>query len=179
MKKSFLLLLGLCALVSCSNDDDGNNSEPDLTYDYIELLNGELSHDFSAPTVLDFVVGKNFVTASQGAGDVDYFTFTIPQNSMLSQIVVDDYQSTDSAAFIGVISSSTFSTNAGDTQASDLLGGTLYGKATLGDNILPSMGSLMGATGFSGELPSGAYSIWLNQTGDMSTASFNFVVVKK
>ncbi|GAB1856300.1 hypothetical protein MHTCC0001_11350 [Flavobacteriaceae bacterium MHTCC 0001] len=171
--------MGLCIVISCSNDDDANISEPDLTYDYIELLNGDFSNDFSSPTVLEFVVGKNFITASQGGGDIDYFTFTVPQNSVLSEIIVDDYQSSDSAGFIGIVASNAFSTNAGDTQAGDLLGGTLYGKATLGDDILPNMGVLTNATGFSGELPSGTYSIWLNQTGDTSTASFNFVVSKK
>ncbi len=177
MNKVAILLFVLCVLVSCENDDN-LPVEEELTTDYNELLRGDLSNEFDAPTQLSFVEGKNFITASQGSGDVDYFTFTVPNGAVLFQIILDDYQSTDSAAFIGIVGGSVFSSNAGSTGAEDLLGGTLYGPSNRGNDILSLMGNLNGAEGFTGSLSAGSYAIWLNQTGDTSEASFNFVLTK-
>lgn len=175
MKKIFPMCLLLIALCSCNNDDDTATQEQ-LTTDYNELLNGDLSNIFDAPTTINFVVGNNLVSAEQGSGDVDYFTFTVPSGAVLSQIILDDYQSTDSAAFVGIVEGNMFNTNAGSTGASDLLGGTLYGPGNRGNDILAAMGTLNGSEGFTGSLPAGNYSIWLNQTGDNSEASFTFVI---
>lgn len=180
MKKITILILGLSLMFSCSSDDDGEGkSETPLTFDYIETLNGDLSNEFNTPTVMPFVMGENFVTAGQGMGDVDYFTFTVPENYELSEIIMDDYQSNDDAAFIGLVNGGVFPADAQGTESKDLLGGSLYGnQTTKGTNILSAMGEFTGVQGFSGSLPSGTYSIWLNQTGQTSEASFNFVISK-
>ncbi|GAL68111.1 hypothetical protein [Jejuia pallidilutea] len=178
MKKIALLALGLSFIIACSNDDD--TTEPPIqSFDYNENLSGDLSNLNTAPDVLVFVGGQNTITASQSSNDVDYFTFTVPDGYELSQIVVDDYESSDDAGFIGIVNGSTFPTDAATTNASDLLGGLVYGVPNRGNNILPNMGTLNGAQGFTGALPAGAYSIWLNQTGATSETALNFIIVKQ
>ena len=60
--------------------------------------------------------------------------------------------------------------------APDLLGGLVYGDSNVNTDILPEMGMLDGATGFTPPLPTGTYTIWLNQTGTVSAATINFVL---
>lgn len=177
MKKFFLLALSLSVMMACNSDDD--TTEPPLqSFDYNENLSGDLANTNSTPTVLAFVAGQNTITAIQSSSDVDYFTFTVPAGYELSQIVVDDYISNDDAGFIGIVNGSTFPTDAANTNASDLLGGMVYGVANRGNNILSDIGGLTGAQGFAGALPAGNYSVWLNQTGAESEATLNFIITK-
>lgn len=178
MKKFLLLILALSVIVGCNNDDDGTTEPPLQSFDYNENLLGDLSSSNNAPTALAFVGGQNTITATQSSSDVDYFTFTVPAGYQLSQIIVDDYISNDDAGFIGIVNGNTFPTDAANTNASDLLGGLVYGVSNRGDNILGDIGALTGAQGFTGALPEGDYSIWLNQTGAESEASLNFIITK-
>lgn len=166
-------------VLACSNDDDGGEVKPTLSYDYNENLSGDLSNEYNNPESLTFVTGENTITASQTSSDIDYFTFKVPSGYVLSQILVEDYQSSDDAAFIGIVNGSVFPNDALNTEADDLLGGLVYGTSNRGTNILVQMGSLPGVQGFSGSLPSGDYSIWLNQTGATSESTLNFVIVKQ
>lgn len=177
MKKILLLAFGLSLITGCSNDDD--TTEPTLqSFDYNENLSGDLSNLNTAPDVLALVGGQNTITATQSSSDTDYFTFTVPNGYHLSQIVVDDYQSSDDAGFIGIVNGSTFPTDAANTNASDLLGGLVYGVSNRGSDILSNMGTLNGAQGFAGSLPAGDYTVWLNQTGAASETSLNFIITK-
>lgn len=175
MKKLLLLALGLSIFASCSSDDD-TTAPPLQSFDYNENLSGDLANTNNTPTVLAFVGGQNTVTATQSSSDADYFTFTVANGFQLSQIVVDGYESSDAAGFIGIVNGSVFPTDAASTNASDLLGGLVYGIANRGNDILANMGTLNGAQGFTGALPSGSYSIWLNQTGVASEATLNFII---
>lgn len=178
MKKFLFLALGLSVTIACNNDDDGT-TEPTLqSFDYNENLSGDLANTNSTPTVLAFVGGQNTITAIQSSSDVDYFTFTVPAGYELSQIVVDDYISNDDAGFIGIVNGSIFPTDAANTNASDLLGGMVYGINNRGNNILSDIGALTGAQGFTGALPAGSYSVWLNQTGAESETTLNFIITK-
>lgn len=178
MKKFLLLALALSVMMACNNDDDGTTEPPLQSFDYNENLSGDLANTNGSPTVLAFVGGQNTITATQSTSDVDYFTFTVPVGNELSQLVVEDYISNDDAGFIGIVNGSTFPTDATNTNASDLLGGLVYGVANRGNNILADMGALTGAQGFTGALPAGSYSVWLNQTGAASEATFNFRITK-
>lgn len=178
MKKILLLTLGLVFITACNNDDDIITDPPVQSFDYNENLSGDLANTNTTPTVLAFVGGQNTVTATQSSSDVDYFTFTVPVGYELTQIIVEDYQSSDDAGFIGIVSGNTFPTDAINTNASDLLGGLVYGVSNRGSDILTNMGSLNGAQGFTGALPAGDYSIWLNQTGAASETTLNFRITK-
>ena len=59
----------------------------------------------------------------------------------------------------------------------DLLGGIVYGEGDVGNDILQQIGALGGAIGFSGPLASGDYTFWLNQTGPVSTATLDLILV--
>lgn len=178
MKKILLLALSLSLITACNSDDDGTTEMPEQNFDYNENLSGDLSSTNTSPDVLAFVGGQNTVTATQSSSDTDYFTFTVPSGYELSQIVVEDYQSPDAAGFIGIVNGSTFPTDAINTNASDLLGGLVYGVANRGNDILANIGTLNGAQGFTGALPSGNYTVWLNQTGIASETTLNFRITK-
>ncbi|MFD0864169.1 T9SS type A sorting domain-containing protein [Sungkyunkwania multivorans] len=145
-----------------------------------EDLDGDLSGDFSNPTTLTFMVGSNDVIAAQQGSprDVDYFTFTVPAGHVLADIDIDDYVAADpnNLAFIGIQAGSAFSTNFDVTTAADLLGGKTYGTDDIDINILPSMGLLSGAIGYTGALGPGDYTVWLNQTGDASVVELSFFI---
>lgn len=182
MKNLIPILLCLIVVYSCSSDDD-NPTVDNPTVDnvdttnvenlvYNEAVDGDLSNDNSAPTVITFAPGDNRIISDQIAGNADYFTVTVPDGYQLAQINVDNYEASD-PAFIGIASGTTIS----GSGASDLLGGLVYGDMNVGSDILPAMGMLSGATGFTPPLPSGEYTIWLNQTGAISAVILNFVLI--
>jgi len=138
---------------------------------YNETNDGDFSNDNLAPTVVNFTAGDNRIISDQISGNTDYFTFVIPAGYQLTQINLDSFDVPD-PGFIGIANGTSI---AGQT-AADLLGGLVYGQSNVGTNILPEMGTLPGATGFTGTLPAGEYTIWLNQTGGASAATLNFVV---
>ena len=52
-----------------------------------------------------------------------------------------------------------------------------FGTALVGSDILPNIGSGDGAQGFSGALPAGDYTFWIQETGDApATWSLDLVV---
>ena len=79
-------------------------------------------------------------------------------------------------AFLGLQVGSAFTVDASAATAGDLLGGMLYGSAQIGQDILPDIGQLAGAAGFTPPLPAGHYTFWLNQTENNSRARLNLIV---
>ncbi len=144
-----------------------------------ETSDGDLSDDGTAPSgVFTLELNGNTIIASQRGNprDVDFFAFTVPDGMELTELIVDDYNGADDVAFIGIDSGATTDVDFTNPSAGDLLGGTSYGTASIGNNILAIMGNLGGADGFTPPLPAGTYTIWLNQTGGESTSTLNFVV---
>lgn len=144
-----------------------------------ETQDGDLSNAFDSPSgpfTLD--VGDNVFTAAQGgnSNDVDYFTIVLPPDLQLDQLFLDGYtaEGTNNSAFMGIQEGAAFTTDASSTTASDLLGGITYGSGNLDTDMLPAIGTL--GQGFTPPLPTGTYTIWLNQTGPMSEATLRFVV---
>jgi len=139
----------------------------------------DLSNDRLNPTVIQFTPTLDSVTNCFGgnSNDVDYFTFVVPPDSVLKAINLTNYIVADpnNQAFIGIQAGSTFTEPASGTNVANLLGGLIFGTANQSTNILPAMGNLAGSQGFSDSLSVGTYTIWLNQTGDESCASFQFV----
>lgn len=141
-----------------------------------EETNSELSGDHMKPTgTFTLFEGENIFTTVQegidGANNRDYFTFEVPNGMQLSEIIVDLYDADDvdnNNAFIGIIAGNSFPNDSANTPAGDLLGGKVYGFDDEGLDILQDMGQLAGAEGFTGPLPAGVYSIWLNQTGELN-----------
>lgn len=153
-----------------------------LSTPYNEITEGDLSNDFSQPTFIELSGGMldTISSCQQGSpSEIDYFTIEVPQDSVLSGLFLTAYSATaNNNGFIGVQAGSAFSTSANNTTAGDLLGGLTYGANQEGSDILASMGALPGSQGFTGTLPAGKYTFWLNQTGDQSCASFQFLLSK-
>ncbi len=147
----------------------------DTSYD--ESIDGDLSGDRLAPTVLSVTAGNNRVTASSVRGDLEYFVVTVPAGHQLKQVLLEAYDSTaDQTAFIAVQSGTTFTVDAASPSASSLLGWLHFTSSMT--NLLPSMGSSGGAIGFDNILPAGDYTFWTQQTNptDVTTYRLNFEI---
>ena len=140
---------------------------------YNEAVSGDLSNIFSSPTLLTVSLGLNDVFGSTGKSattgiiDRDYFTFTVSPGEALSGITVLSGTQTLGPlgdSFIGVESGTQLVNPQTATDATGLLGWTHYGTDDIGVNILPLMGiSSMNSTGFTGPLPAGTYSFWVQE----------------
>lgn len=195
MKKLIYVFALLSMIIACS-DDDSITEEPeeaeeqmddpvpdveDLVFD--ENTDGDLSNDNTAPTAITLQQGNNRIVANQvgdDSRDVDYFTITVPDGFQLSELVLDAYEADDSnPAFLGIVSGNTFPVdvvNDGNPEASQLLGGIVYGDDNVGNDILSIAGQLQDAIGFDGPLAAGEYTFWLNQTGPSSGGTFNLII---
>jgi len=145
---------------------------------YDESINGDLSDDATQPTALTLSVGNNTIGACvQGTPlDVDYFTFEVPVDYVLSAIELTDYTGAG-PAFLGIQAGNTFTEPRTGTMVENLLGGIIYGTGNVGTDILPAIGILTDAMGFTGALPAGQYTIWLNETSsNLSCPTFNLVL---
>jgi hypothetical protein len=141
---------------------------------YNESVSGDLSNNGLAPTVLVISPGLNDVFGTTGKSsttgliDRDYFTFTVPQGFELTSITVlpnTQTLGTLGASFIGIESGPEVTVSTSATTAAGLLGWDHYdtNDVLTGDNILPQMGMGVGATGFTGWLPPGQYSFWVQE----------------
>lgn len=145
-----------------------------------EGTDGDLSDDGTNPSGVFVLIPEsdNLVIANQVGNprDVDFFAFTVPEDFQLEALIIEDYNSADNVAFMAIDAGATTDVDFMNPQSSDLLGGTTYGTASIGSDILPQMGTLGGATGFTPPLPPGDYTIWLNQTGAISVVTLNLVL---
>ncbi len=152
---------------------------------YNEGITGDLSSHASSPTDIGaLALGDNKIIGNtdpsgaqinpQGAlanEDNDYVTFTIPKGDVLSKILVGDdseFQGGD-RMFFSIANGASVSVDPSFTSASGLLGWTLIGNAAIGGDVLPLLGAsapanfrpFPGATGFSGPLGGGTYTLWM------------------
>jgi hypothetical protein len=146
---------------------------------YNESVSGDLSNNGLAPTVLTVSQGSNDVygtTGKSAAGviDRDYFTFTVPEGMELTAITVLPGTTTlgpDGESFIGIESGPQVTISTAATTAAGLLGWDHYSTGDINEDILPMMGMGVGATDFTGWLPSGQYSFWVQEA---SVGSVNY-----
>ena len=148
---------------------------------YNEPVNGDVSDNRLAPTAIALALGNNsFFGVISGIRlddtiDRDYFTITIPAGQRLESITLDNYISSDQAAFIGVAPGSTFPFAPDDVGPEDLLGFALFGGDLVGQDLLAVIG--INGTGFTGGLGAGTYTFWVQQIGPPTEYSLNFTVV--
>ena len=130
-----------------------------------EANNGDLSNDGLNPTTIGVSLGSNIVngsTGSPGTGvDRDYFRFTIPVGAALTSITIQPNTTVSgSSSFIGLQAGPQLTVTPSGVGVENLIGFSHYGNADVGVNLLP----LLAASFISG-LPSGTYSLWLQETG--------------
>lgn len=165
------------------------------TYD--ESTMGDLSGLSDRPTVLHdpLTPGANRIVGTTGPTggvlDFDYVSFTVPTGDRLAQIGLGPQTGIASgdrmffaiAAGVGVYLANPDIFDPADWSAQGLLGWTLVDPSMVGTDVLPDLGAsapanfppVVGATGFSGALPAGNYTLWMLD-GD-STARYDLDVV--
>lgn len=131
---------------------------------YSETVDGDMSGDGLAPSSLSLEFGSNAISGSTVAGDLDYLTIHVLDGGALAAIVLTGFGSTDDLAFIAIQSGTRLTEPASGTDVANLLGWAHLAQP-LGDDYLALMGTDPGAIGYSGPLPAGDYTLWIQQTG--------------
>ena len=152
--------------------------------EYSESTAGDLSNSGLTPTVIDFVLGNNFIEGwtgqnSSGAIDRDYFTFTLDPGQGLDFIQVLMGTQSIGLSFIGVQAGNQVTVSPSASDATGLLGWYHYTSGDVGTDILDDIGvATAGSTGFMGPLGPGTYSFWIQEAspGERVHYAFNFGV---
>ncbi len=134
-----------------------------------ENSNGDFSNDGLSPTSLVVFAGSNRVfgsTGNSGNGvDRDYFSFTVPVGATLTSIMLLNNTSVSgSASFIAIQAGPQLTVSPTGAGVENLLGFAHYGNDLIGTDILPFIT-------FTNALPSGIYSLWVQETGERSAAN--------
>ena len=141
-----------------------------------EAVNGDFSGDRFNPTALTVSLGSNQILATTGDSELDFYTIHLDAGEQLSQIIVNAYGNQDTS-FIGMTTGTTFSVDPDMPDITALLGWTHFGPTNVGSDILPIMGSgFLGSQIFTGPLPAGDYSFWMNQFNEPTPYTLDFVV---
>jgi hypothetical protein len=137
-----------------------------------EGASGDFANLGATPTPISLGLGSNLIigsTGRSGAGvvDRDYFTFTLPAGWQLDTITVMPGTVSigpSTISFIAVEAGTQVLTNPTGGSAAQLLGWWHYGPNDIGSDILGVIGLGPGAIGFTGSLPAGSYSFWIQET---------------
>ena len=141
-----------------------------------EAVNGDFSNNGLAPTAVAFANGVNTVlgtTGNAGQGvDRDYFTFVVPTGTNLTALrLLNNTTVSGSSSFIGIQAGSQVTVSPSGAGAENLIALGHYSNDQIGTNILPSI--LLSPTG---TLPSGTYSVWVQELGGLVDYGFDFVI---
>jgi hypothetical protein len=166
---------------------------------YSEAVSGDLSNNPQSPSAVGTLgLGSNFIvgatiptgpiidpqTGTRAVLDPDYLTFTVGAGQSLTGLTFGQgtvIQPGD-RMFLGIAQGSavnvdpTFAHGAGG-----LLGWTLVTPSMIGDNVLVALGlsapanfpAIPGATGFTGPLAAGTYTLWLQDADQPVNYRFN------
>lgn len=127
-----------------------------------ESVNGDLSGDPAAPTVLAIGLGTNSITGTADA-DQDFFTITVPDGANFTQLLLTSFESTDDLAFLAIQSGPMITDL---TVPDNLLGWLHTSVAFVGTDILDdlALSDSAGAIGFTVPLGPGTYTLVMQQT---------------
>ncbi|PAY19544.1 hypothetical protein CKO51_10515 [Rhodopirellula sp. SM50] len=182
--RSFTAFIAVAAFLSWTVSA-ANQSHAAIVHD--EGIHGELSNDNLAPTVLNFTIGENTVigdvaNARGFLANTDVFSFVVPNGAVWDSLILTDYRDNspnkDNAAFLAIDDSDSFPydsfgldeiNNANPAFPADaFIGGTTFGgggptNPDVGRDLLPRAANVVGA-GYTTPLPSGNYTIYIQQT---------------
>lgn len=148
-----------------------------------EEVNGDLSGDYAAPTVLLLSPGSNIIAATSGVfdtgEDIEYVNVKIPAGHQLSQLQLLMYEGRDLTAFIGVQTGDAFTFPADEafSHINDMIGWSHIGPGAgtgVGSDLLPPLGE--NGSGFVPPLTGSSYTFWLQQTGQPIDWQMDFIV---
>jgi len=143
-----------------------------------ESLAGDLSNNGLAPSALAFSVGSNEVLGSVGNSgqgiDRDYFKFTVPPGAKLTSLrLLGNTSVSGAASFLALQEGPQVTVTPSGAGVENLLGFAHYGTEQIGTDILP----LVVFNNLSGGLPSGTYSVWVQDTGGQVDYGLEFGIV--
>jgi|GEM_PF-1088933 len=141
-----------------------------------EGQSGDLSNDGLSPTALVMGIGSNLVlgtTGATGSGiDRDYFKFTVPAGATLTAItLLGNTAVAGNVSFIALQGGTQLTVTPTGGGVEQLLALGHYGNDQVGSNLLPAI-----KLGAPGPLPSGTYSVWVQETGGRADYGFDFVL---
>ena len=139
-----------------------------------EAQSGDLSNDRLSPTVLALTTGQNDVIGTVGnAGsgvDRDYFSFNIGSGQALTGItLLANTDVSGSASFLAIEAGPQILTTETGGNIQALLTYGHYDSGLVGTNLVDFWLGLA-------SLPSGAYSIWVQETGSVTSYGLRFDV---
>lgn len=141
-----------------------------------EAPNGDLSNDGLSPTPLVVHSGSNLVLGLTGSGaqgvDRDYFKLTVPVGSKLTAIrLLPSTSVSGGVSFIGMQAGPQLTVTPSGGGAEQLVAQGHYGNDQIDTDLLPNI-----KLGPPGPLPSGTYSVWVQDTGGPASYGFDFVI---
>jgi len=141
-----------------------------------ESIQGDLSSAGLLPTPLAMAVGSNRilgVVGDSGQGiDRDYFSFTVPVGSLLNAVMLlNSTLVSGSASVFAIQAGPQLTVTPTGAGADALLGFSHYTNDQIGTDILPSV-----VFGPVTTLPSGTYSVWVQETGGPASYGFDFIM---
>lgn len=182
-----IIATGIAATLAVVGASDATAADRD------EAVQGDLSGDRFAPTSFTLtwgsggqngLFGNNILTGRTGRSalgvvDRDYVLLEVPVGYVLSELRVGTQTTVGGGgSFIGLAAGPVVTTDPEGASASGLLGWKLYGTADRGTDILDDMAAAgNGASGFTGPLDAGSYTLWIQElaTGDFAYR-FNLVL---
>jgi hypothetical protein len=154
---------GLVEVTTPNGTGSGNLTVTPL--DSSETALGDYSNSTSAPTSISLGTATKLV-AGTIAGEADYLTFTVPAGYRMNGLNLKYFSyTTDQVAFLALDSGNVWS--AGQT-TTEMLGFSHFGTADLNTDLLTKM-NVAGSY-----LPSGDYTLWVQQLGAANTYVLEF-----
>ena len=171
--KSFILSTAALGITAAS-------AQAAVVYD--EAVDGGLSNDPLAPTVIDFNVGDNTVIGNTGPGNfpppinpgLDAFTFTIEPGEQLTGIFLDGFTPDAPANTTGMV---LFDGNQGSGSTFTFIGGGGFGTGDIGSNIGQAIVTDPAGAGLSLPLGPGDYTFETREFGGQTDWEVRFTVV--
>jgi len=159
-----------CVLAGCL----ASNAHASVVWD--ETTQGDLSNSGLTPTPLLLSLGINTVrgsTGNAGDGERDYFSFTVPTGATVTSILVRPESSVSgSSSFVAMQAGPQVTVMPTGVGIENLMGFLHYGNDRVGTDLLPDLAFAYRDTG----LPSGIYSLWIQETGGVVPYGLDFEV---
>jgi hypothetical protein len=146
-----------------------------------EGIDGDLSNNRNAPTLLALSVGSNTIIGSVTQNERDYFRFSVPNGTLFTQFRLTAYP-TNNLGFLAIQSVTVITEDPAAPNAANLMGYVHTAQAQVGTDILDDMATsnllIPPAQGFAVPLGPGDYSFWMQQTQAVLTGyTFEVVIV--
>jgi hypothetical protein len=102
-----------------------------------EAVDGPLSPDESAPTILSLKGGSNIIAGEVAANVDDHFSFRVPKGYGLMYIVLEDYESAEPLAWMGLQEGDVWAAgNDSGANVAGILAEQYFGAANVGLSLL-------------------------------------------